>query len=252
MVHLLSAWEPPSFCTTASPTGEGLAGLAEEVYERVCRTDFDAPGFCLVDLGREASSQQLRRFMISLRTEMRAIHQARMHRDLAILSAARFDQQVTTKLHRDGGPDECFLMLGYEPSPVCSEVLLADYSRCASDMGLTPEEFLDRHNPMFMAGEQLLQPYTTRVVCFSNDCCQVLLVNNSMSDYAPGRSWQGVLHTARILNPDDAHHRVINSTMVASVAAGTKETVSVAELDDFVETSVVHRRGYDKLHLDDG
>jgi hypothetical protein len=28
-------------------------------------------------------------------------------------------------------------------------------------MGLTPAEFLEQHNPMFRAGEELLRPYTT-------------------------------------------------------------------------------------------
>src|SRR5262245_10472722 len=190
MVQLgLPMWEPASFCTTAPP-GDGLQGLADHVYDCVCRTDFDAPGFCLVDLGPDVTSSRLRAFMISLRNAMREVHKARAGRNLVFLSAARFDQQVTTKLHRDGAPDESFLMLGYEPSQVQSEVLLADYSKCAFDMGLTPEQFLDQHNPMFVAGEALLEPYTTRVTCFANASYQVLLINNSMAAYAPGHSWQ--------------------------------------------------------------
>ena len=78
------------------------------------------------------------------------------------MSAGRFDQQVTTRLHRDGGPDECFLMLGYEPSAIVAEIGIADYSKCAHDMGLSASEFLDHYNPMFAAGEDLLRPYTRR------------------------------------------------------------------------------------------
>ena len=45
----------------------------------------------------------------------------------------RFDSQTTTKFHLDGAPDEAFLMLGYEASPVRSELAIADYSKAARD-----------------------------------------------------------------------------------------------------------------------
>ena len=47
---------------------------------------------------------------------------------------------MTTRPHRDGGPDECLLLLGYEPSSVPAELRMADYSRCAHGLGLTPGE----------------------------------------------------------------------------------------------------------------
>ena len=121
--------------------------LAAIVYERVCRTGFDAPGFYLIDLSPKTSSESLRQVMLSLNDGLRDIHRDHAARDLVFLSAGRFDQRVTTKLHRDGGPDECFLMLGYEPSEVVAEIAIADYAKCAHDMGLSAGEFLDHHNP---------------------------------------------------------------------------------------------------------
>jgi len=250
----LPAWSEGDFClaVSAGSAGTQLGALAHAVYDRVCRTDFRAPGFCLLDLGSGTSSQELRRVMMAFKAEMRSIHRARTGRDLVLLSAARFDQQVTTKPHRDGGPDECFLMLGYEPTAVQSELAMSDYSRCAHDMGLTPAEFLEQHNPMLTAGQRLLEKYTTRVVCFGNRSHQILFINNSSAPYADGAlTWQGVLHTALIPNPDEAQRRVVNSVMVASVAQGTLEAVSAAEQAAFVSSNAVRRSGYDKPNLAD-
>ena len=248
------SWAPDDYCLTAAvdATGDSLSVLAADVYGRVCRTGFDTPGFCLIDLGAGASSQALRLFMIALKGQLQLLHRARLGLDLVFLSAARFDQQLTTKLHRDGGPDECFLMLGYEPSPVAAELSLADFSKCAFDRGLTPTAFLEQYNPMFTLGEQLLEPYRTVVRCFSHRHFQVLLINNSVSPYsADGTSWQGVLHTAAIHGASEALRRVVNSTMVASVPLNAPEPVSASELEEFVATAILRRRGNDKPYLED-
>lgn len=245
-------WSDADFCLAIDPSCANLHAFAHAVYPRVCRTDFEAPGFCLISLGDRLSSTALRRYMIDLFRDLRAIHQERRGQTLTLLSAARFDQQETTKPHRDGGPDECFLMLGYEPSTVRAVLEMSDYSKCAHDLGLTPLEFLAKHNPMFVDGERLLRDYTTRVRCFCHGNAQILVVNNSCATYADDRSaWQGVLHTARIENPDAAQRRVVNSLMIASASLGAAEPVSEPAQEEFVSTTAVRRRGYDKTNLDD-
>ncbi|MGE3313904.1 MAG: hypothetical protein AB7O26_02225 [Planctomycetaceae bacterium] len=244
-------FSPCDYCLTTSADLPDDR-LSAAVYERVCRVNFDAPGFCLIDLGSASTSVALRSFMVALKRNLSAIHLQGASRELSYLSLGRFDQQVTTKLHRDGGPDECFLMLGYEPSEVASEVAISDYARCAHDLGLTPDRLLEQHNPMFGRGEEMLRPYTTCVECFSNQSHQILLVNNSSAPYTSnGSAWQGTLHAAKILNPDDSRRRVVNSTMIASVAAGTPESVPLEEQADFVTTNIVRRRGYQTEHLAD-
>jgi hypothetical protein len=101
-------WSSREYCLTADALASDLSPLAGTTYDLVCRDGFSAPGFCLIDLGQNTTSQTMRRFMLSLRAAMGDIHSARTGKDLAYLSAARFDQQVTTKLHRDSGPAECF------------------------------------------------------------------------------------------------------------------------------------------------
>jgi hypothetical protein len=241
---LTTSWSESDFCLAsgAAEAEQHLADLVATVYERVCRTDFLAPGFCLLNLGTQLSSQQFRHIMLALERAMRPIHRARLGRDLVLLSAGRFDQQATTKPHRDGGPDECFLMLGYEPSTVQADLLMSDYSRYAYDLGMTPREFLDKHNPMFVAGECLLEGYTTRVSCFCNENYQILFVNNSNAPFsAEVPAWQGVLHTAVIRNPDASARRVVNSVMVASVPVGVSEAISESEQEEFMQTEVVRR-----------
>jgi hypothetical protein len=129
---------------------------------------------------------------------------------------------VTTKFHLDGAPPESLLVLGYEPSTVRSVVRMADYSRAAHDLGISPEEFLDRHNPMFTASEKLLQPYVAEITAPPAGAARLVLVNNSNMPF-DGISSQGVLHQATIPAPDPAQPRIINSVMLATDGGNVSE-----------------------------
>jgi hypothetical protein len=226
--------------------------LAADVYQRTCRTDFDAPGFCVLNLGNSLDSVACRKLMVELQRAMAAIHQSVAGDTLIYLSAARFDQQTTTKPHLDGGPEQCFLMLGYEPSEVDAELEIVDYAKCAYDLGLSPKEFMARHNPMYRSGHEILRPYSTRIPCFSRSDFQIVCINNSSAPYSPSEpAWQGTLHTATILTPDESKRRVVNSTMIAPAPPGTPDALTEAEQQEFITTSIVRRRGYDKTHLED-
>jgi hypothetical protein len=246
----LPAWSPDSICLR--PSTLDVCGIALDVYNRTCRTNFDAPGFCLVNVGNDIGSVSFRQLMVDIKREMASIHASRTQETLVYLSAARFDQQESTKPHLDGGPDQCFLMLGYEPSEISSELEITDYTRCAHELGLSPREFMAKHNPMFKSGHELLRPYATRIPCFSTDDFQIVCINNSSAPYsADGITWQGTLHTATILTPDESKLRVINSTMIARAPMDSRDLTDDASLSYFIHTSEVKRRGYDKPHLED-
>ncbi|QDU50441.1 hypothetical protein [Gimesia panareensis] len=170
------AWPIDSICLNQD--FKNISDLARTVYSRTCRTDFSEPGFCLITLGSKIDSNELRKTMVSLKQELAAIHERTRGMTLQYLSLGRFDQQNSTKPHRDNGPAECFLMLGYEPTEVQSALAISDYSRCASDRGLTPTEFLAEYNPMFQSGYEILRPYTTQVPCFSSSDYQIVCINN--------------------------------------------------------------------------
>ena len=216
--------------------------IAESFYHRVFRTDFSEPGFALINLGPAYGSESQRRLMIGLKNEFDRLERRHRGHELVYQSLTRFDQQVTTKPHRDGGPDESILMLGYEPSRIESHMELSDYSKCAYDLGLTPAEFLDQFNPMFPDGQNRLSKYTTYIDAFDNTSFQILIINNSLKQIGDGII--GLLHTARIINPNREFSRIINSTMIASVVRGNGEDVSVDQQSDFVTTAVVRKPVY--------
>lgn len=221
-----------------------VAQLASDTYPKVFRTNFGQPGFALVNLGPDCGSVQQRRMMVELKQRFGRLEQTHRQRRLVYQSLGRFDQQVTTRPHRDGGPDESILMLGYEPSAVRSRISMSDYSQCAHDMGLTPAEFLDHHNPMFADGEKRLETYTTAVTEFDNSCFQILIINNSQTPIGSGRLL-GVLHTAEIINPNPDQLRIVNSTMISAASPPSDEAVLPAEQQSFISTDVIRRAAYD-------
>jgi len=109
-----------------------------------------------------------------------------------------------------------------------------------------------KHNPMFHSGYEMLRPYSTRLPCFSKADYQIICINNSSAPFSRDQpTWQGTLHTATILTPNEAKRRVVSSTMIASAAAGTPDTITESQQQEFIHTSIVRRRGYDKPHLED-
>lgn len=220
-------------------SGSGNSPLVEFVYDRVFRTTLDKPGFALITLASELHGIGLRKAMEMMVRELSRIEGDDM---LAIQSAQRFNQQITTRFHLDNGPDESYLLLGYERSQVRSELSIADYSHAAFDLGISPSEYLDRHNPMFGANAERLAPYITRLEDFNSDFAQLLIVNNSrLPFYVSGRNRLGVLHQATIHTPISGAQRVINSVQIAPASLAS-EKVPPAEWDLFLRTDTIHGR----------
>jgi hypothetical protein len=229
----------------ASPDEGGIARTAAAVFDRVWRCAFTAPGFCLLDLGPAVDSHKLRTLMLRLKERLGEVCLARTGRRFALRSVGRFDQQETTKFHLDGGPEASLLMLGYEASRVRSRLALADYTRCAFDLGITPERFLHEHNPMFAPGARLLEPYVTEVRQAAAEHLQILLINNSWLPFTPARTNPlGVMHRAEMLNPSAAETRIVNSAMLELADPATPEAVDVAKQDEFVRTDAISQKLY--------
>ncbi|WP_204138909.1 hypothetical protein [Halomicronema sp. CCY15110] len=235
-------WPLEAICL--APSKRDVLEIALDIYDRTCRTGFDAPGFCLVNIAEAMDSGAFRQLMVDLKTAMATIHAGKTERTLIYLSAGRFDQQETTRPHLDGGPDECFLMLGYEPSEVDAQLEIFDYAKCAFDIDLTPKAFMAQHNPMFQPGYELLRPYSMRLPCFDRSAYQIICINNSSAPFSVNEpKWQGTLHTATILTPGSSRRRVINSTMIAPAPISTPDRISESQPQDFLTTATVRRRG---------
>ena len=109
-----------------SPGSQWDETIVRRVYAQVFRTNFAMPGVALLSFQERISSQELRSLMWVLKNSLGALHHEATGKHLVYLSMGRFDSQVTTKFHLDGAPDEAFLMLGYESTPVRSELSIAD------------------------------------------------------------------------------------------------------------------------------
>jgi hypothetical protein len=154
---------------------------------------------------------------------------------------ARFDQQETTKFHLDGAPEQSMLILGYEPSKIVSRLFLADFTRAAFDLGITPQEFLHDFNPMYKKGEELLVRYVTELPQPGNGHYRILLINNSSLPFTKGRTNPlGVMHKAIIVTPNEAERRIVNSTMLVTEGG----EITIEKQQEFVTTDKISQKNY--------
>lgn len=229
------------YCLTVTDH-QHLVAQAETVFDLVWRFDFTAPGFAVLDIGPGVDSHTLRSWMVDLKRRLSEISVSRGRGQFAYKSMARFDQQETTKFHLDGAPDQSMLMLGYEPSEVESRLFLADYTRTAFDLGITPQQFLSDFNPMYKKGEELLARYVTELPQPARGRSRILLVNNSSLPFTEERKNSlGVMHKAIIVTPDDTERRIVNSTMLA---VGEGNEIGEEQQRNFVTTDKISQKVY--------
>ncbi len=212
---------------------DSMSDVASEIYSLACRIDFSLPGFALLRQSHIKDSLQHRKELVELKESLSDIHQNKSGKKLGWFTMSRFDQKNTTKLHRDGGPDQSLLILGYEPTSVQCEVSMADYSKCAFDLGISPEEFLERHNPMYEEGLEMLSPYIYKLTEFDTSVYQILVVNNSNCPFKmENPRWLGVLHGAVV--QQSTVPRIINSTSVCPIIDDEEESVSPDRIEEFL------------------
>ncbi|MBX9694285.1 MAG: hypothetical protein K2Z81_18010 [Cyanobacteria bacterium] len=194
------------------------------------------PGFALIRLAKNESSIGQRKKIIELKEGLSELLNDERGETLAWFNLTRFDQKNTTKPHRDGAPSESMLILGYEPTLVESRITISDYSRCANELGITPNQFLLDFNPMYEKGLELLAPHTTSLSEFDQSAFQILVINNSVSEFCQSRRlWQGVLHNASVI--DRPSPRIINSTCAFPLTNESQESIGEKELNKFLQSS---------------
>lgn len=110
------------------------AAAALEVDTAVWRTTLDQPGYALLRFPHPVGSRDLRRAMVAL-VEGLPVR-------FVVERLGRFDQQVSSKFHRDGAPPASLLLLGYEATAVRSRLFIADASRAAAAAGVPLPEFV--------------------------------------------------------------------------------------------------------------
>jgi hypothetical protein len=211
-----------------------LRAVGGWVAERVLRTDLSRPGFALLDLGPRGGARAFRQLMVGLAEELDRYCREKFGVALSYLSLGCFDQQATTRPHRDGAPDESLLVLGYEPTAVASRLYLLDYSAAARERGLAPREFLTQRGLACTGCEEILAGDTTEVAGWDNSHYQVLVINNGAA--ADGRRGMlGVLHQA-VVTRDPGQKRQVHS-MTLATAGSAAEVLAPAQVEAFIEAA---------------
>lgn len=128
---------------------------------------------------------------------------------LVIERLGRFDQQVSTRFHRDGAAEISLLILGYEPTTVSSRLFIHDPYRVMGT--LSPFQHLQRNKPMTREGDEELMRNSVNVLG-PPEFAQIVVLNNSaVLEHPPANHQLGVLHKGLIELPDPQAKRVINS-----------------------------------------
>lgn len=190
-----------------------LRDIFQSCFEAVFRTETTPPGFYLLDLGPNVSSFQLREVMVMMKKNLSSLTKDRFGKSLGYQWLGRFDQQVSTKYHLDNAPNQSFLMLGYEPTDIESELYIADYVKFSLDRGIAPSDFFEHYNPIYSDHEDSLNPYVSQVEPFNKNSFKIVLINNSNGQ--PPCDTLGVLHMARMIKPDLEKRRIVNSMMLS-------------------------------------
>jgi hypothetical protein len=110
------------------------------VSKNVFRTNTNEVGFIHLDFGKNLTPYQFRS-MVDLKNELSKFTIVKYDKKLSYHWLVRFDQQVNTPFHVDNAADQSFLMLGYEPSEIESELHIADY-KYANESGTATKDYL--------------------------------------------------------------------------------------------------------------
>lgn len=180
------------------------------LFRRVWRTTLHEPGWAVLVPAMPVDSITLRREMVRVLDALSVEAERVGLPPFAVERLDRFDQQVSTRFHRDGGPAGSLLLLGYEPSRVASRFFVADAARAAEVAGMGLNAFLAANNPLRPTGEAALAGVIAEV-SWPADRGAIVIVNNSLyPDGEPGRPL-GLLHKGVITQPDPTATRMINS-----------------------------------------
>lgn len=210
----------------------------ESIYAEVFRKDYEGSGFAILSFSEDIGSRNLRKSMLRLKRGLSEKCQNEFNEELDYYWLTRFDQQETTKYHRDNAPTDSYLMLGYEPTAVESRLLFADYHRFIADNDIPIKRYYDLYNPMFTDGEDHLGPYIKEVKDFDKNTYKIVLINNS--DLESDKTL-GVLHKAEMIATDPRQPRIVNSMMLYLKPESEPPRLSEKDQTNFVETDEVHK-----------
>jgi adenylate kinase family enzyme len=212
--------------------------ITQQCIKNVFRTNTNEVGFIHLDFGNTLTPYQFRSIMVDLKNELSKFTAVKYDKKLSYHWLVRFDQQVNTPFHVDNAADQSFLMLGYEPSEIESELHIADYYKYANESNAATKDYLKKFTPIFRDEESELAPYATKVNLVQSDSFTIVLINNSNPKSAP--ETLGVHHKAVIVKPDLSKSRIVNSMVLNMLPKGP---INDNELNDeeFLNNGVISK-----------
>ncbi|OJJ21136.1 hypothetical protein BKI52_11245 [marine bacterium AO1-C] len=211
----------------------------QTIYDAVFRDSTDQPGFYFQDFGSELDSSTFRQKMIALKEGLSNICTLRSNKRLNFQGMGRFNHQHSSRFHRDSAEPHSFLMLGYEPTQVESNVYVADYTKYIEEHRTSLEAYFGGSQDVNTANdEELLAPYITQLAPFPKNHYRLLLVNNSKSFT---EKTLGVFHRGEVLQLVEGEDRILNYMMLHLCDQSVEEQYDELTIRDFINTEKVNR-----------
>ena len=210
----------------------------ERIYSSVFRKDYEEYGFIVISFDMEMNSKLLRKYMFEIKKVLSEKCREEFDERLDFYWLGRFNQQNTTKYHRDNAPKDSYLMLGYEPTEIDSKLSFGDYNQLITKNKIPIDKYYELHNPIFKDGEELLKPFISQVKNFDNRTYKIVLMNNS--DLSSKKTY-GILHKAEIIEKDLDQPRVINSMMLYMKPMNEPNYKTKEEEIEFLETDKISK-----------
>jgi len=202
----------------------------------VFRKSYDKKGFAVISFTREMHPETLREYMVKIKNGLGKKCEEEFKRSLDYYWIGRFDQQTTTKFHRDNAPTDSYLMLGYEPTAINSKLFVADYHQLVSKENISVDTYYEKYNPIFKKGEEHLVPFITEIESLEKEAYQIILLNNSDLH---SRKTCGVLHKAEMINKNPNEPRIVNSIMLYLKPFNEPSRIAKKEVTKFLESDEV-------------
>lgn len=212
--------------------------VLNKVFSNVFRRKHRYPGFSILSFHQEMNSELLRKTMIDLKSGLSIRCQNKFNQELDYFWLSRFDQQKTTKFHRDNAPIDSYLVLGYEPTKIESRILFADYHRFVSENKLSIDEYYKLYNPIFKVGEKRLSPYIIANKKLDKTSFHIVIINNS--DLESEKTF-GILHKAEMITKDQNQERIVNSMMLCLKSSNEPQKISKQDEIRFVGTKEINK-----------
>lgn len=209
----------------------------ENIYSSVFRKTYKEYGFIVILFEEELDSKLLRKYMVEIKEGLSKKCMAEFKEELDYYWLGRFNQQNTTKYHRDNAPKDSYLMLGYEPTKIESKLFFGDYHQLVTNKKIPIAKYYELHNPIFKDGEELLKPYINEIENFDKKTYKIVLLNNS--DLESNKTF-GILHKAEIIKKNLTQSRIINSMMLYLKPLNKSNKKSKEDEIYFLETDEIN------------